>query len=298
MLESTTLNLEIYFEHRNYLPAAFLFLPVFIFIGDKMRSSMFVIVAAALLLVLGGFTRYTATIWSAYPAMVQASAKKAPTSVRAHAEFAKLLFNDGRYEESLAVVDQAIARQASVRPHLELIRLSMLCNLSVLDDDELGRVAQRTMTTTYDERLLSIFDEFVQSVLGGKCPNTSLGTLHSMFDKLLENPVNADTRSVRFSQIQYFMGLVDSRNGLPDRASREFRASLEANPSASAALNIAAILATGGYHSQGLEFVATARTLYEQGRTASGVAELASEGDIDRLESMIRRSMSPQDNDD
>lgn len=298
LLESTTLNLEIYFEHRNYLPAAFLFLPVFVFIRDKMRFSMFVVVSAAFLLVLGGFTRYTATIWSDYPSMVQASAKKAPTSARAHAELAKILFNDGRFEESLSVVDQGIARQAFVRPHLELIRLTMLCNLSLLDDDELGRVTQRMMTTTYDERLLSIFDEFVQSVLGGKCPNTSLDALHSVFDKMLENPVNADTRSLRFSQIQYFMGLVDSRNGLPDRASSEFRASLEANPSASAALNIAAILSTGGHHSQGLEFVTTARTLYEEGRTAGGVAEVESEGDIDRLESMIRRRMSPQGTDD
>lgn len=298
LLESTTLNLEIYFEHRNYLPAAFLFLPVFVFVADRMRSSMFVLVAVAFLMVLGGFARYTATIWSDYQSIVEASAKKAPTSARAHAEFAKLLFNDGRYEESLSVVDQAIARQPSVRPHLELIRLTMLCNLSLLDDDELGRVTQRIMTTTYDERLLPIFDEFVQLVLGRNCPNTSLHTLHSMFDSLLENPVNADTRSLRYSQIQYFMGLVDSRNGLPDRASSEFRASLEASPSASTALNIAAILSTGGYHARGLEFVATARTLFDEGQTASGVAKVASEDDIDRLESMIRRSMSSQDNDD
>ena len=298
LLESTTLNLEIYYEHRNYLPAAFLFMPVFVLIRDKMRYSMFVIVLGAFLLVLGGCTRYTATIRSDYPTMVQASAKKAPTSARAHAELAKLLFNDGRYEESLSVVDQAITRQEVVRPHLELIRLSMLCSLSLLDDIELNRVTRRIMTTAYDERLLSIYDEFVQSVVGGNCPDTSLDALHSMFDTMLENPVNADKQSLRYSQIQYFMGFVDSRNGFPDRASSEFRASLEANPSTSAALNIAAVLSTSGYHSLGLEFVANARALFEEGRAASGVTEVASERDIDRLESMIRRNMSQQDNDD
>jgi hypothetical protein len=82
LLESTTLNLELYFEHRNYMAAGFLFLPLIVLMRDKLSRQMGLLVVGALLLVLAGFTRFSATVWSSHNEMVAASAQKAPTSAR------------------------------------------------------------------------------------------------------------------------------------------------------------------------------------------------------------------------
>ncbi len=66
LLESTVLNLELYFEHRNYLAAALLFLPPVAWLQRTVRRPLFLVAAAGALLVLAGFTRHTATVWEDY----------------------------------------------------------------------------------------------------------------------------------------------------------------------------------------------------------------------------------------
>ena len=96
LLESTVINLELYFEHRNYLPACFLFLPLIAWLYGTTNRRIFVVAAVAITLILGGFLRYSATVWQSYPSMVEASARKAPTSARAQAQYATQLFNAGQ----------------------------------------------------------------------------------------------------------------------------------------------------------------------------------------------------------
>ncbi len=293
LLESTTINLELYFEHRNYMPAAFLFVPVIAALYDKLRASLFIVVAAAMILLLAGFTRYSSTVWSDYPSMVEASARKAPTSGRAQAELAKLLFNADRYQESLFVIDSAIERIPGHNPHMMLTRLMMLCRLEILDDEELRRVSADLATLAYDARLISIYEEFLLTVDAGHCPKTSLDAVHGMFAGMLAHPRNREIESTRYSQIQHFMGYADLRNGNPARAVAEFRESLRANASASAAMNVAALLATNGAPEQALQFSAMARERLSTEQKAGGVRGFG-ESDIDRFEETILSELSPQ----
>ena len=70
VLESSVLNLELYFEHRNYLAAAFLFLPLVELLQRNVGRQLFFAATACAVLVLGGFTRYSATVWQDYPSVV------------------------------------------------------------------------------------------------------------------------------------------------------------------------------------------------------------------------------------
>jgi tetratricopeptide (TPR) repeat protein len=292
LVESTTLNLEIYFEHRNYLPAAFLFLPLVTLLRDHVSLSLFVLIVSVFLLVLGGFSRYSAGVWSDYSSIVEASARKAPTSTRAQSEYAKILFNNNRYEESLAVIDAAIARHTEVRPQLVMTRIIILCKMSLLDDAELRQATRGLSSVLYDRRLIGIYEEFALAVISGDCPRTSLDGARHVFATMLDYPANAEPDSPRYSQIQYFMGLIDSRNGNVPRAVAQFDQSLSAEPSVSAALNIAAILASAQHFAASLQFVERARELEQRGVQRVEGTRVYNADDIDELEKTIIDSMN------
>ena len=287
LVESTTLNLELYFEHRNYLPAAFLFVPLLAFLHDKTRSVIFFVVAIGMMLLFAGFTRYSSNVWADYNSIVEISAKKAQMSTRAQSELAKVLFNNNRYDEAIAVIDGAIQRHPETRPQLVLTRLIILCKLGTLSDREVRQASAGLSDVMYDRRLLGIYEEFVLAVIGGECPDTTPDAVHEVFESFLRYPLNSDPKSPRFSQIQYFMGLLDSRNDNAARAVVEFESSLLAEPSVSAALNIAAVLATGKHFPEALHFIEKARELFRRGDSKAGLSAPYSETDIDELEKNI-----------
>ncbi len=252
LLESSVLNLELYFEHRNYLAAAFLFLPPIVLLRTKINGKYFVATAVVIVLILGSFTRYSATVWQDFSSMVEASAKKAPTSARAQAEYAKGLYNVGHVEDSLDVIDRAISIIPNDNPHLLMMRITMLCNLNILPAVEFDRVAKLMSATLYDPRLISIYFEFATAVVDRKCTDVTLDALRNMFANMLDVPLNADKGSTRYPQIMYIVGYVDVFNGKPAQAVVAFEASLNAQADAATAMTMSALLATKRYFEQAL----------------------------------------------
>jgi hypothetical protein len=82
----------------------------------------------------------------------------------------------------------------------------------------------------------------------------SMEALGAMFSNMLQIPYNADPRSLRYSQIQYFIGFVDVHADKPSQAVAAFKESLGARPGASHAMLMAAHLATGEYFDEALYF--------------------------------------------
>jgi len=294
LLESTVLNLELYFEHRNYLAACFLFVPVIAFLHKQVSPKAFILASLGVLLLLSGFTRYSATIWQDYSSMVWASAKKAPTSARAQAEYARDLFNADRYEESLLVIDTAIAVIPTVKPHLLINRLMMLCSLGILNDTELERVSKTLSNTIYDRRLTSLFGEFATGVIDGKCPDVSLVALRSMFSQMLTLSENADEKSARYAQIKYFIGYVELSSG--DRASAKisFDDSLRATSNAAIAMNMAGLMASNRFFQEALYFSDKALTEIENSSQVAILVKGPSESDVRNFQSIVRADIDRQ----
>jgi hypothetical protein len=235
---------RLFFEHRNYLAACFLFVPVIACLQKKVTRTIFVVVALGMALMLSGFSRNTSSVWQDFSSMVEASARKTPTSARAQAEYARDLFNANRYEDVLRIMDTAIATNPLEKPHLQLNRLMMLCRLGVLDASEFKRVASLLSNTLYDPRLTSIYSEFTTGVIEGNCPEVTLLALREMFSDMLAVRQNSDKQSVRFTQIKYFIGYVGLSNGEPGQAQKDFEESLRAIPNATLAMNMAGLMAS------------------------------------------------------
>ncbi len=251
VLESSVINLELYFEHRNYMPVAFLFVPLVAMLRIRAHRQVFMAVALAGMLVLAGFTRYSASVWADYSSMLEVAARKAPMSVRAQAEYATDLYNAERYDESLLVVERAILNIPD-DALLRLSKTSILCKLGLLSDNELGHAAGVISTAAYDPRAIAIYTTLASSVVNGECPQASLDALQLMFTNMLQVPGNADPGSLRFSQIQYFIGYIDVFANRPSHAIKAFEASLGARPGAGHAMMMAAVMAGNEFHDEAL----------------------------------------------
>ena len=252
LLESTTLNLEMYFEHRNYMAVAFLFLPFIVWLRDKVDGRTAAILACVLLLALAGFTRFSANLWSDYEEMVAASAQKAPTSARAQSEYAINLFNHGQYEQSLQVLDRANENIRTNSPLLVVNRLIIRCNLRLLEPTELEAASAVLSPKLYDTRFLSIYSSLAQALDEERCPAVKLEQLRPLFANMLVNPLNAEGESLPLSHIHYLVGYVDAKTGARGEAARQFQASLAAQPDAGSAMSMAALMATEGYLDEAL----------------------------------------------
>ncbi|MBT8102163.1 MAG: glycosyltransferase family 39 protein [Gammaproteobacteria bacterium] len=253
-LESSVLNLELYFEHRNYLAAAFLFLPFIAALRARVSRHLFLAIAIGVSLLLAGFTRYSATVWESFPGIVEASARKAPTSARAQAQYAIQLFNAEQPEEALRVIDRAIENIADDHPLLLLNRLVILCNMNLLTAEEFERNAEVLSGQVYDVRSIRLFSTVIAAVEQQRCPGITTKALRPMFAGMLQVPQNADPMSKSYSHIKYFIGLVDSHMGEPARAVSAFEASLRAEPGTEEAMRMAADLASAGHLEEALYF--------------------------------------------
>lgn len=97
LLESTVIPLELYFEHRNYLPSALLFWPFAVAISAPARwSRLLHLAGGAALAALAGLTLARAALWGDPLALALNWARDYQQSARAQANAASVLASLGR----------------------------------------------------------------------------------------------------------------------------------------------------------------------------------------------------------
>ena len=113
LMESTTIGLELYFEHRNYLAAIFLFLPVasgFYILKEKIDCKLVILIILIVLAVLSFFTYERAKLWSNVDKLQIYWAESSPNSARAQSSIAGILFDAGKIDEANQHLEGAIKR--------------------------------------------------------------------------------------------------------------------------------------------------------------------------------------------
>jgi len=280
LLESTVLNLELYFEHRNYVPAAFLFLPLIVLVDAKVDRKKAFLTGALILLALGGFTRYSATVWSDYDSMIEASAHKAPNSARAQVLYARNLFNAGHYDASMSVVDRAAATIQHSAPMLQVNRALIRCRLRQLSGHDMDSLVNRLAPLTYDARYLKLYEAFIDTLAFEQCLAMGTTELERLFSTILANDDSLTPGSLSLSHVQYLSGLTALRRHKPDEAMAHFVASVTAHPEPSATMKMAGLMATAKNYAEALELSDTALRQIEE--NSAGVL-----GSVDVIEESI-----------
>lgn len=131
LVESTILPLELYFEHRNYLPSVGIFFSLgyggYLLLS---RARLKRVLAAALILlpiVYGIVTYHRVLVWQSWERMLFAALSHYPDSTRVHTGLANLYVNQGKLEQALEHLERAAARPGVAELGLALHAISAHC---------------------------------------------------------------------------------------------------------------------------------------------------------------------------
>lgn len=249
IIESTVIPLELVFEHRNYLPSAFIFFPVAMSIikglryyQQKGRQPMFLIcfaVTALLLIVLGVTTYSRNAAWASEKTLWEDALSKAPQSARAYERLAIYYNNLGLIDKALNLYETA---QTKERPN----RLSMVYNYT-----NLGSIYSQKMEY---EKALELFE---------RAFSINPSDLTTMYQKALTLAKMGrweETKNIMEYIISHefpswenysLLGYAFLKQNDPAEALNYFRKSLQIFPTNSYIfLNIGACLNTMGHHFQ------------------------------------------------
>jgi tetratricopeptide (TPR) repeat protein len=114
LVESTFLPLELLFEHRNYLPSLFLFLPFSVIIVNALNSNVSQVKKGAIFFGCCGFLVFAGTssiarnsVWANEQSLWKDAVAKAPASSRAKLNLAQTFVAKQQYNKAISLYDQA-----------------------------------------------------------------------------------------------------------------------------------------------------------------------------------------------
>lgn len=207
LLESTFISLELYFEHRNYLPSIFLFLPLTHWIIDKSEKKKPIKLITLSFIILFAFLTYQQSIlWGNSQQLIIYWAQKNPYSIRAQRALAIDLESRSHPELALKHLEKTLG----IFPdyfELWLHRMILLCHYTTIDPVEFSNLEKRSRTGFYDFRTYSLLELFINSLIKQHCAGANTVYAHHLLDALLQNKT-AQIADGPKRQIYHLQGLV------------------------------------------------------------------------------------------
>jgi tetratricopeptide (TPR) repeat protein len=254
VLESTVVPLELYFEHRNYLPAMMAFWPLGVWLsspGGSLNGTR--IVAAILILVgLAVDTHLGARIWGNPEQLAFTWAARNPDSPRAQAYVAQYEIANGQYVAAERRLSSALAEHPD-QTQLAFNLANAQCARGGLPPVTvvMMRVAikQDAAAARLDFAWLS---DAVARARARSCPGLDLETIEDLLQAVRSNPHFANAPG-REQDSEHIAGLLALARNLPEQALEHFDQALRALPKPQVALEQAALLGSHGRADLGLQ---------------------------------------------
>ncbi|UXY15622.1 glycosyltransferase family 39 protein [Chitiniphilus purpureus] len=188
LLESTSLNLELYFEHRNYIA---LFGPLLIPIGLTYylgRAGMKKIAKATFTMYLGltlAITFHEARIWSNPLEQAYVWAKRKPDSMRAQEAAAVIIANNGHVLEAATLVWQSAQRHQDAGPWISLVRLHCMDQRVTIPD--ILTINQKLSAAPFSLAAGNTLEELMSFVVEGHCKHLDPAYVSNIATQLIKN---------------------------------------------------------------------------------------------------------------
>lgn len=262
-MESTWLGLELYFEHRNYLPTAYLFLPLALALTGPPRVLSWrarATIALLLLGVLATLSHLRAQLWS-NPIQLEAYwAGAAPHSPRAANALARHYLDwVGDSARAREILDTALARH----PHnalLVLSKLQLAIHLGTAGAETFVEAGKGLALAPIDGQALLGLRHIVATLMDPNASTTYRGAMRELLDRLSAHPQWASDRYFRrlLPYLRAQLALGDRR---PDEAESFYREAIKRYDSVDSAMQIVAEMGSAGYYDQALRLLETAEAL-------------------------------------
>ncbi len=290
LLESTSVPLELYFEHRNYLPTALLCLPPAV-LGLRFVPTPAIRQGIAVLLALGlaGISFLRASLWASELDLYLSWADQHPYSARAQTSAALVLERVGRPEAALGVLETAMGRMPDHIP-LRLHWLQLVCRFRPLEREEVAQTLELMRTVPHDFRAFELLESVLLYFGSGNCRGLSAADAQAMVDALFLNPSFGMGKGPE-RQLHHIRGQLYLIQDQPERALAAFRKSLEAMPDPEAALVQAALLASKGAYLEARELLDLAAGM-KTDKSANLLHRRDYAGEITRLRRLVAEALA------
>lgn len=246
LIESTAVPLELYFEHRNYLPAMLLFWPLAIVLvepGPALRGRL--ALAAMILCGLGLMTHARAQVWGNTTEQALLWAQINPDSPRAQTNAAQIMTDRGHPEWAESRL-RALLKQS---PHEIQIAFNLIgadCKLQGIPAEDLEATRKALKQT---RRLASLalnwLGEAIDLAQAGTCPGLTLANVETLLDAAWSNPAVQDSPGWQ-QDIFNLRGKLALARQQPEQAYTHFVAGLLKRVNPGTALEQAATLGRAG----------------------------------------------------
>ena len=284
LLESSFLPLELYFEHRNYLPAFFLFLPIAHLIVTQTPRYRLLPVGALLGIILFGFlTHQQALLWSDRTALILNWAAQNPTSMRAQRSVAIEWEQQGRPDLALRQL-----REAShlIPDDVELLlhRLVLECRYATVTAQTLADADNLIRRSPYHFRAFNLSEALVNQVITSTCKGIGMKEAHQLLVALADNPAARDN-TAPLAQIYYLHGRLYVHENKPQLALQAFQQAFQARSTPDIGMMTIALLASHKMYDEALQQLQEVKTFIESRPAKLG--ELDCRQEIARVEANI-----------
>jgi tetratricopeptide (TPR) repeat protein len=255
LLESTIIPLELYFEHRNYLP---LIGPVYALIIGSGRM----IQAAALRYAVPGaylamqilILSQTTQLWGDSIKSAYYWAGKQPDSIRAAQFLAQQLLRQHRLAEAQQALERALARHPRDAALL-LQQLQLRCESQNLVATLVDQTQRRIERARYSSAAVSTLNALIDLAAARRCSALDALEIQAMLDHLMQNST--------FAGVKYHLHHLKARLYEQQRqlkpALHELEAALKIDPTLDTFLRIASMLIDAGYYDAALQPLSDAR---------------------------------------
>lgn len=270
LVESTSIGLELYFEHRNYLPAVFAFLPLSVALirsngSWKWAATPTLLILVAMLL----FNRVD--LWSNNVALAMAWAKEAPNSVRAQRSAAIALTQEGHLDDALHILGDASERMPE--SHAILIhKIILKCSFSMDIESDKRKLLPIARDVSFNPKLTKLVEKLIVTAASGVCPQLTEEYAYRVLDALMDNPKSKQSKGF-LHQIFYFRGMLDSYEGLGVQAEENFRKAIDLRPRPALFMRSIALLASQGHCQQALDLAGSYAERLSPEQTVGSVEE-------------------------
>ncbi|MEW7979584.1 MAG: hypothetical protein AB2813_07230 [Candidatus Sedimenticola endophacoides] len=246
LMESTVLPLELYFEHRNYLPSALLFLPIAQGI-TSLRPRLAWVIAIAWITLITSITFQRASLWGDQPLLILTWSEINPDSIRTQIVATNELQRLNRPSMALALINGAVSKKpGAISLHLRRLLLRLEYNSrSESEWEELLHLIETQTAPFPVYKVLTLFERMVgisaQQQQGAYSKEDILHLLKTLNNRQGSGPGTGDDHL-----LQHLIGTLEISRGDFKAANIAFIRSLESRPQAEAGMAQAGALAEAG----------------------------------------------------
>jgi tetratricopeptide (TPR) repeat protein len=265
LMESTVIGLELYFEHRNYVAAIFLFLPLaagLYALSENIKPSIVVFISILILAFLSVMTLQRAILWSDENKLMLYWAQNSPNSPRAQSIIAEMLARGGHYQEANNIVEQALNK----RPESGLLSLQLLLQKikdgSVSQQDFIRTKQQVSIQRADTQAAIAIRDLIFYTLEKQQIIEKHGDDLLNILNVMLENPSYLKIKDFQSYAI-YLQGRILTLQNKPNIAYQYYSKSLTLSKDVEDGLNMVIILGNAGYLQHALELMNQTEVIYK-----------------------------------